>query len=60
MFGSRTNNWTECGGSYYDAGSGNCVRGCQDMEQTTTYIFWIGFPGEAEPLRSYTVAAEGC
>lgn len=59
MFGSITNTWTECSTPYY-SGSGNCVRGCQDMEQTTTYIFWIGFRGEQHVIGSYEVAAVGC
>lgn len=60
MFGSREETWTECGGVYYNAGTGNCVRGCEDHKRTTTYIFWIGFRGADNVTASYEVPAVGC
>lgn len=60
MFGSQSSTTTTCGQSYYDAGSNNCVQGCQNSVITTTYIFWIGFPSEPEVISSYTVPATGC
>jgi len=59
MFGTQSSIETECSQPYY-SGNGSCVIACQEIQQTTTYIFWIGFPHEPEVISSYTVPATGC
>jgi hypothetical protein len=44
MFGSRTRSWSSTTETGYNA-IGQCVSYTTDYSQTTTYIFWIGFPG---------------
>ena len=58
MFGSVTNTWVNSSGPHYNAGTGNCQVCHERIRQTTTYIFWIGFPGEEYVVGSWCTEVE--
>ncbi|MFZ1527598.1 MAG: hypothetical protein WAT19_02535 [Ferruginibacter sp.] len=53
MFGSNTNTWEVTTEPTYDA-YGNCVSYTTTYSQTTTYIFWVGFPGSVNTGNTVT------
>lgn len=58
MFGTVTNNFTTT--SYGYNVYGQCQECTHSYTQTVTYVFWIGFPGEAQYLGTTCVNANTC